>query len=73
MAQDHTPLGKWSGSDATEQLEETIKRFQLENSQQQVENSQQQATMLWWTKACGIFVFLAVVVSLIALVVSLRR
>jgi hypothetical protein len=29
------PLEQWNGSDATKQLEETIKRAQLENSKQQ--------------------------------------
>jgi hypothetical protein len=64
MAQSGIPLGQWSGSDATKGLEETIKRIQMENSKQQT-------TMLRWTQACGVFAFLAFVVSLAALVVSL--
>ena len=55
---DNTPLGQWSGSDATKQLEETIKRLQLENSKQQ-------ATMLNWTKLAVVFAFGALVLSLI--------
>ena len=57
---DNTPLGQWSGSDATRQLEETIKRLQLENSKQQ-------ATMLEWTKLAVGFAFGALVLSLIQL------
>ena len=55
---DNTPLGQWSGSDATKQLEETIKRLQLENSNQQT-------TMLNWTKLAVVFAFGTLVLSLI--------
>ena len=57
---DNIPLGQWSGSDATKQLEETIKRLQLENSKQQ-------ATMLNWTKLAVVFAFWSLVLSLIQL------
>jgi hypothetical protein len=62
---DNIPLGQWSGSDATKQLEETIKRAQLENAKQQ-------ATMLKLTIATAIFAFGAVVLSLIQLCVSMK-
>ena len=57
---DNTPLGQWSGSDATKQLEEAIKRIQLENSKQQ-------ATMLRWTIASALCALGAFILSLVAL------
>jgi hypothetical protein len=77
MAEGFIPLGQWSGSDATKQLEETIKRIQLENSEQQrriqLENSKQQETMLWWTVISAVCAGGAFAVSLIAFIVSLRH
>ena len=60
MAEGGIPVGQWSGSDATKQLEETIERLQLENSKQQT-------TMLNWTKLAVLFAFGALVLSLIQL------
>jgi hypothetical protein len=57
---DNTPLGQWSGSDATKQLEETIKRAQLENAKQQ-------GTMLKWTITSALCALVALIVSLVAL------
>jgi hypothetical protein len=59
------PLDQWNGSDATKQLEETIKRAQLENSKQQ-------GTMLRWTMITAGFALGALVLSLIQLCVSMK-
>jgi hypothetical protein len=59
------PLGQWSGSDATKQLEETIKSAQLESSKQQ-------KTTLKVAIASAIFAFGALVLSLIQLCVSMK-
>jgi hypothetical protein len=59
------PLEQWNGADATKQLEETIKRVQLENSKQQ-------ATMLRLTIATAFFAFGALVLSLIQLCISVK-
>jgi hypothetical protein len=59
------PLDQWNGSNATKQLEETIKRAQLENSKQQ-------GTMLKLTIATAFFAFGALVLSLIQLCVSMK-
>ena len=60
------PLDQWNGSDATKQLEETIKRVQLENSKQQ-------GTMLNWTIVSAGCALGALVVALVSLVVTLHR
>ena len=59
------PLEQWNGADATKQLEETIKRAQLENSKQQT-------TMLRLTIATAFFAFGALVLSLIQLRISVK-
>jgi hypothetical protein len=59
------PLEQWNGSDATKQLEETIKSVQLENAKQQ-------GTMLKLTIATAFFAFGALVLSLIQLCVSMK-
>ena len=59
------PLEQWNGADATKQLDETIKRAQLENSKQQT-------TMLRLTIATAFFAFGALVLSLIQLRISVK-
>jgi hypothetical protein len=65
MAEGGIPLGQWSGSDATKQLEETIKSAQLANAKQQT-------TMLRLTIATAFFAFGALVLSLIQLCISVK-
>jgi hypothetical protein len=65
MAEGGIPLGQWSGSDATKQLEETIKSAQLANPKQQT-------TMLRLTIATAFFAFGALVFSLIQLCLSVK-
>jgi len=64
MAQEGIPLGEWSGSNATRQLAETIKRLEKENAEQQTR-------MLRWTIAAALFAGGALVVSFFSLLVSI--
>jgi hypothetical protein len=64
MTQVGIPIGEWSGGDATRQLEETIKRIEKENADQQ-------ARMLRWSIAAALLAGGALLVSVASLLVSI--
>jgi hypothetical protein len=65
MGEGGIPLSQWNGSDATKQLEETLKRIS------RITRSSKRRC--FGGRRLAGFTFLAVVVSLVALVVSLHH
>ena len=59
------PLGKWSGSDATEALHETIREFNRQSSQQT-------AQMLWLTKVIAVLTVIMLVGLAVQIYIAVR-